>query len=417
MASKRDLTVRRRRARKEADPPVREQKAAPATKKKRRRQGRSALWPVLFRLLLVVVLVMLGVLIWRNRTRLAPAAVVEWFDRVVTGGEGGDGFPVAISGSRVTAMQSLGSQTAVLTDTSLILYNSAGAVIADRHHTFARPVLHTAGDYMLITESEGGSRYTLSTRRETVYSGQTANPLRSASVDADGRIALVTGSTQSYMSEVLVVDREGKELFHWYGADVTAVDAAVTPGGKRVAVLGLSAQNGEMRSTLQVFPLAGKEAKAEYTYYGTGTMMVALHCYNNGRIGVVGDTAAWMCDPGGETDVYSYENEVLLGYAFSDKGLGLVTRGLGESSGGSFVGLTAAGKQTVPVAFSGEFRHAAAAENGWYLLTDSALYNPDAEGLARRADAAADSLMVSELNGKPLVLSLTAITRCEWQNP
>ena len=294
--------------------------------------------------------------------------------------------------------------------------NSAGAVLADRHHTFARPVLHTAGDYMLITDSEGGSRYTLSTRREVLYSGAAANPLRSASVDGDGRITLVTGSTQSYMSEVLVLDREGRELFHWYGADITALNAAVAPGGKKVAILGLSAQNGEMRSTLQVFPLAGKEAQAEYTYSGSGVMMVALRCYPNGSIAAVGDVAAWVCDPDGQTEVYSFENETLLGYAFSDKGLGLVTRGLGESGGGRFLGLTPSGKQTAPVAFSGEFRHLAAAENGWYLLTDSALLNTDPDGLARQAASAADGLMVSELNGKPLILSLTAITRCEWRD-
>lgn len=415
MASKRDLTVKHRRGAETPElPPEKEEKPVSAgKKKKRRRWGRSALLHLLFRLVLVVVLVLAVALLWRNRNRLAPAALVEWFDRVVTGGEGGNGYPVAISGSQVIAMQSLGSQTAVLTDTSLIVYNSAGAVLTDRHHTYGKPVLHTGGEYMLITES-GGSRYSLSTRKEILYSGQTANTLRNASVDEDGRIVLVTGSTQSYMSEVLVVDRSGKELFHWYGADITAVDAAVSPGGKRVAVLGLSAQGGEMRSTLQLFPLAGKEAKAEYTYSGTGAMMVSLRCFNNGNLGVVGDSAAWICDPGGSTEIYPYGDAELLGYAFSEKGLGLVTRGLGESDGGSFLGISPSGKQQQPVTFTGEFRHVAASESGWYLLTDDTLYDLTSDGVSRRAEAARDSLMVTELNGKPLVLSLTAITRCEW---
>lgn len=413
MATKRDLTIKKRRIRPEAE--EQPEKKSPKKKAKKRRHGRSMLWPILFRLLLVAAVVMLGVLVWRNWDRLAPSALVEWMDRLVTGGEGGDGYPVDITGSSVVAMEPFGSNAAVLTDASLLLYNSAGAQIAERGHTYTDPLLESSGNYLLVAEL-GGTRYMLGNKKETLFTGQVNNTIRAAAVDSDGQVALATESSQSYTSEVVVFDREGKELFHWYSADLTVIDVALTTNGKQVAVLGLSAGGGEMKSTLQIFSLAGKQGKADHTYSAVGPMMVALHCFGNGRVGVVGDTAAWVYDPDDNaTAVTAYENSTLLGYAFSQRGIGLVTRGYGESSGGTLTVITPAGKQTAATAFSGDFRHLAAADNGFYLLTNSALYNADTVGFAAQTTSTPDGLMTVEMNGKPLVLGLTTLSRCEWE--
>lgn len=413
MATKRDLTIKKRRIRPEAEEQPEKKKGR--KKPKKRRYGRTMLWPILFRLLLVTAVVMLGVLIWRNWDRLAPSAVVEWMDRLVTGGEGGDGYPVDITGSSVVEMESFGSHAAVLTDTSLVLYNTAGAQTMERTHTYTNPSLETADKYLLVTEL-GGKRYMLGNKSETLFTGQVTNTIRAAAVDSDGQVALATESSQSYMSEVLVFDREGKELFHWYSSDLTVIDVALTLNGKQVAVLGLSAQGGEMKSTLQIFSLAGKEGKAEHTYTAQGPMMVALHCFGNGRVAAVGDTATWVYDPKEKSaSVVDYANTTLLGYAFSDRGVGLVTRGYGESSGGTLTVITPAGKQTAATAFSGEYRHVTAADNGFYLLTDRRLYNADTVGFAADVATGSDGLMTVEMNGRPLVLGLTTLTRCEWE--
>lgn len=417
MASKRDLMIKKRRVRdtepeNELRPETKEPKAKP--KKKKRRRQRSVVWPILFRLLLVVVLVMMGVLVWRNWDRLAPAALSEWMDKVVTGGEGGDGYPVPITGSSVVSMKSSGTQAAVLTDTSLLMYNTAGAEIVNRGHTYANPLLDTAGGYVLVAEL-GGNRYLLGNKKETVYSGQVANAILGAAVDSEGRVALATESTQSYMSEVLVLDRDGAELFHWYSVDQTVVDVALSPNGKRVAVLGLSAESGLMKSTVQIFTLAGGDGGAEHTYSATGAMMGALHYYQNGNVAVVGDTAAWVYDPqSDEAAVTDYSDATLLGYAFSDRGIGLVMRRFGESSGGTLTVVTPAGKMTGTEAFEGDYRHVTASDRGFYLLTSDALYDADTVGFAHRMTVAADGLQVVDISGRPLVLSLTTLTKYDW---
>jgi len=230
MASKRDLTIKKRRVT-ATEEPMPENTATeakgrrPSRKKRARRRGRSVIWAVLFRLTLVVAVVLLGVLLWRNWDTLAPAALTEWFDRTVTGGDGGDGYPVDISGDGVVSMQAFGNNAALLTDTSLLVYNSSGAETVDRGHTFADPLLCTAGDYMLVAEL-GGNRYTLHNKKEAVRDGAAIGTVVSAAVSENGQVALATESSQSYMSEVLVFDRKGNEAFHWYSADLMVVDVA-----------------------------------------------------------------------------------------------------------------------------------------------------------------------------------------------
>lgn len=419
MASKRDLTIKKRRVVAKEEPLPEKTTAAPRTPRRRkekraRRYGRSVIWPILFRLTLLVAVVLLGVLLWRNWDNLAPAALTEWFDRTVTGGDGGDGYPVDISGDSVVSMQAFGNNAALLTDTSLLVYNSSGAQTIARGHTFADPLLSGDGEYMLVAEL-GGNRYTLHTKKEEVLSGQVPSTIVSAAVSSSGQIALVTESSQSYMSEVLVFDRKGSKVFHWYSADLIVADVAFSPRQKEIAVLGLSAVEGDMRSTLHIFSLSGKEEGPTHTYRATGAMMTAVQYFDNGRVAAVGDTAVWVYDPDkNEAAVTQFEDAELLGYAFSNDGVGVVTRDYGESRGGMLRVFTAVGNPVREIAFASNYRHITAADRGFYLLTEDTLYQADGAGVAKQTAVSADSLMTVEMNGKPLILRLSMLTRCVW---
>ena len=145
-------------------------------------------------------------------------------------------------------------------------------------------------------------------------------------------------------------------------------------------------------------------------------MMVALSYFDNGNIAAVGDTALWVYDPDkNEAKTVTYTEAALLGYAFSDRGVSVAVRGYGESSGGALTVVTPAGEKTAEVLFDGDFRHLAGADNGFYLLTDDTLYNADTVGFAKQTAALPDGLMTVEMNGKPLVLGLTSLSRCEWK--
>lgn len=434
MASKRDLTIKKRRKpilpeplETEAAPAKEAEGAVPTEEKKRsyrrsrskkdrrRRHGRSAVWVVLIRLAILAAILILGVLVWQNRDRLAPAAVTEWFDRIFTGGSKGDGYPVDMSGDRVVSLQPFGNQVAVLTDTSLQLYNSTASQTADRAHTYADPLLCVKDEYILTAEL-GGIRYTLQNKKEILLEGQVEYPILGAAVSADGQVALATESSQSYRSEVLVFDRKGKELFHWFSVDLTVLDVTFRPRQKQIAVLGLSASGGEMRSTVHLFSWGGKETGATHTYSATGPMMTSLQFFDNGRLGVIGDTAVWVYDPTkNETTAVAFEESLLLGYAFSPDGISIVTRDYGEGGGGVLQQFSATGEEVGTFSFENDYRHVAAADGGFYLLTEGMLYLVNKGAAAKQKEVLTDSLMVTEMHGKPLVLGLSTLTRIAWE--
>lgn len=195
MANKRDVTVSKHQVRRrglhapgnKADQGYSRRVERPAPPS--RKPGNSAWFPlrpgsgkkrhpqlkIAVRLLFVAAVVVLGLVVWQNWDVLAPEALLDWADQQFSGGAKGEGFPCAISGDTVVAMGQAGRNTALLTDTSLLFLNEKGGEAAKRSHSYAQPMLHTAGQYVLVTET-GGGRYQLETRRETVLTGPAGGP-------------------------------------------------------------------------------------------------------------------------------------------------------------------------------------------------------------------------------------------------
>lgn len=104
-------------------------------------------------------------------------------------------------------------------------------------------------------ESRSGTLLDVPANNEKTEDGKTTtvldkpleNKIVTASVDARGNVTLVTGSSQSHMSEVLVYNKQGKRLYARRSAEHMVVDAAVSPDGKQVAMVSLSTDGGAMR--------------------------------------------------------------------------------------------------------------------------------------------------------------------------
>ena len=243
MAKKQDLKITRRKPKAGRDPgtkelppeleglpPLSEQELEPVLLPAKKRKHRHPVARAIARLLLVAAVLTGGFAVWKNWDKLAPEALLDWIDMKLDGADKGDGFPYAISGDTVVAMGQAKNNLALLTDTSLLFINEKGGEIARRSHAYARPLLKTAGSYALVAE-RGGGRYQLETRRETVLNGKLeGRNILAASLQEDGRFALVTDTaSQSYQSELDVFDRKGNVLFSWKSPRLLLTDVALQP--------------------------------------------------------------------------------------------------------------------------------------------------------------------------------------------
>lgn len=429
MANKQDLRIRTHkrpgtRPAREQTPPAEDTALREVPAKKRRRRG--TVRRVLARLLVVAALFAAGFLIWQNWDKLAPDKVLVWLEETFAGRRG-DGFPVEISGSGVTHMETLGENLALLTDTSFVIYSNQGGELTRRQHNYSAPLLKTAGDYALIAET-GGTRFRLETRASTVLNvtadnksedeketpvldtALTGHPIISAAVGRSGTVALVTDSSQSYTSEVYVYDKKGKLLFHHNNSDLMAIDIAVSPNEKQVAIAGVAAHKGSIQSTVQVFSLRGGDNKPSKTYTGQDTLLCALSYFSNGRLAAVGDNAVWLLDPSGDLDKrVAYTEQQLDSYRIGDRSVGLVLSHYGSSDGGELRLITDAGEEAFAAAFTGTFRDMASVGNDMLLLTSNGLQRTNGKGLGKMMDVPPDGRMIAALGNKAIVLGLTAL--------
>lgn len=307
MANKQDLKIRshaaprrKKAAKPAAAPPMAEPRpAAPAytygeppqeapdappilkevPQKKRRRSGRSLVWMTFSRLVLVGVLLTGGYLLWQNWEKIAPDSLVIWVEEKLSGGEGGEGYPVNVAGGGVRHMSELEGNLALLSDTSFTILNSRGGEAVRRPHTFSAPLLKTAGKYAVLAET-GGARLSLETRAKTLWTVTLDHPIISAAVCRNGAAAVITSGGQSYNSEIVVFDKKGKEIYR-RSRKRQAVDVAVSPGGDRVAIVSVAAENGAIKSYLEIFTFAA-DKEAAFTHEASGVLLAAVD-YLGGR--------------------------------------------------------------------------------------------------------------------------------------
>ncbi|MGI6264074.1 MAG: DUF5711 family protein [Acutalibacteraceae bacterium] len=389
------------------------------TTRRKRRPGLR----LLVRVAAFVLAVLVIALIWQNGDHLAPGNVKFWLDQTFS--PGGDGFPVEISGNSVLDVQPVQSYLALLTDTSLVAFNANGGEVTRRAHNYAEPLLRVAGRYMLVAEI-GGKRFRLETLPDTVLNVTADNltqdkksavldtpidnVILSAAVRSDGAVALITTSTQSYTSEVLVYNAEGKLRYRQRYASVQATDVAFSPNGRDIAVVGIDAQNGAMQSVLRVHALSSQDSEPRQEFTGADVMISRVGYLSSGRIAAIGDTQAWVVSDNGSLDERIAYQQQLVGCAFGEKTVALALQKYGASDGGGLVLLDASGKTAFTAEFSGQFRHMTLVDGEWLMLTAGRLIRGDDSRVIGEAEVAQDGQLVGRLGRKAIVLGLTTLS-------
>lgn len=380
----------------------------PLREVKKRRRGRSFIWLVASRLVLVGLLLAGGFAVWQNWEKLAPDSLLIWVDETFGGGEG-SGYPVSISGSTVLHMENMQGSLALLSDTSFTMLNSQGKETVRRPHTYTDPLMKVAGKYALIAEA-GGARLSLETRSQTMWEKTLDYTIVSACVSENGTVAVVTSADQSYSCEILVFKSNGQQLYR-RSRGRQAVDVAVSPDGRSVAVVSLAADNGDICSYLEVFRLDSDSQEPAFSETETGIMLFAVEYLEDGALAAVGDTALWIADAqAGNVMRCSYNSRQLLGYAVSGNTAAVVTQAYGSTEDGEVSLFDGDGNLLYTQAFPGAFRNVSAWDNGYLLLTGETLLPLGYEAAGTAVSLPGDGRLVSGQGDKAVVLGLTALT-------
>ena len=107
----------------------------------------AAVPKAVYRAAVILLVLVVALALWMNRTSLNPESIGSWLKLQITGAEIGDGFPVQITGSEVQEANFLaqGGNAVVLSDTVFSILNPTGREELSLRHSLNHPVLQEAG--------------------------------------------------------------------------------------------------------------------------------------------------------------------------------------------------------------------------------------------------------------------------------
>lgn len=378
----------------------------------RRRTNYRPWLKLLIRLLILSVIALAVFLLVRNWRQIAPISFLDWYDQTVGNVEAGQGYPYTLDGDSVVDMAEVSPHLVVLDGSSVRFFTDDAACVAERSHSFADPTLHTAGDYVLITEV-GGSRFQLETRRETVLASEIKNrKIYAGDLAADGTMAFVlNSSSQSFLSEVRVVNAEGKVLLEYQSSKFLLNDIALSPDGESVAVTGTTAEDGVLKSAVLVITLEDKQVK-EYT--GLEVLLHNVSYLSDTVILAVGDREVWtISSEDAQLSKTDCDGVVPVGYTSTPSLACVALRRDGATDAGTAWLFDKAGAMVKQVDYTGELRSVSSREDEVILLTDTTLYELTTAGVRKKMTIPSDALFAAFYGDKPMVLTFGELKRLQ----
>lgn len=225
----------------------------------------------------------------------------------------GEGYPVSIKGTNVETgnITLLSNNFAYVSDSYFMVLSDSAGVNAERRLKYANPTI-ISKDSRAIVYDRGGKGFQVDTVKESTYSGEMENNIISADLHSSGMYAFIT-EKDGYTSKLTVFNSNNTQKFAYYFSDYYMSCVSISNDGKKAAVSGVSAKDGELISVIYVLDFSREEPllKAEVN----NNMFLAIKVLDNGNICVVGDkaTSIFYSDYKNRVD-YDYEGGLLTAF-------------------------------------------------------------------------------------------------------
>lgn len=206
-----------------------------------------------YRVAVILLILVLGLALWLNRERLRPENVISWIKLQFVGSSQGDGFPVSITGSAVSASNftACNGDALVLSDTSLTMLDPTGKELLSLRHSFNEPAMRSASGKTLLY-NQGSTGYLVLSGADTELSKAAEREILCGAVAQSGRYALgLWGSDGA--SELQVYQKDGSLQFQYSFAKDYITAIAMNYDGTHGLVCTAGSNKGELVSKITVF--------------------------------------------------------------------------------------------------------------------------------------------------------------------
>ena len=260
-----------------------------------------------YRAAVVLVVLVLGLALWVNRESLTPENIWSWVQTQVMGAQGGDGYPVSITGSAVSQgnFTSYGGNAVVLSDTAFTVLGPSGQEVFSQRHSLNQPVLkEAAGNYLLY--NQGSTGYLIASGTEVRLEDSAGQDILAGAVAANGRFALATQGKEG-ASDLTVYLENGEVQFTYSFAQDYITSLALSADGTSGIVCTVRSQGGELVSKVTVFQF--DQADPVTQYESRDNLLLGASWGENGMLYAVGDSSLlWARASDLAFSEYSYQD-------------------------------------------------------------------------------------------------------------
>lgn len=285
-------------------------------KRGKKHEGRVPGW--IYRVIVILVLCVVSMLLWFNRSNLTPSNVLEWVSTQVVGMGVGDGYPYSIAGSVVSQsnFKSVDKELLMLRDTELTVLNSTAKEVISRPHSFSSPVMKANGPRVLIYNL-GGKGYQIESQSKTLVKTNAEQNILAGALAANGRYALAT-QAEGYCGCLTAYTEDNKELFRYWFSDYYPTAVALNADGTGAVVTGISAKDGGLTSAVYLLSFSNTKAVEPFAVYSENMILDAAY-FSDGTAVAVGDKMTAVINTNTKSKVnYDYQGLQLAAYDVDD---------------------------------------------------------------------------------------------------
>jgi len=318
-----------------------------------------------------LVLGALALVVYRDRFNLD--ALQRWLTfRTLSTSETGEAEPFTHAGGEKLSFAYLDSGVLLSSASGARYYSFSGKEYAEKVLPLSNPVLSASAKAAVVYDAGGQNLFLFrdgEDRMDLVLEGNA--DLLSARVNDSGWLT-VTAQQSGYKGVVTVYDRGGTPVVGIKLSSTFAVDAALSPDCKTVAVVTMGQSGGTFTSQVSFYPIGQEEPTSSVDLGGTAVLDLD---FEQERLWVLGEDKLLIVPlDGTEKKSYSFGRSYLKGCDLGGDGFALLLLGR-YRAGSAEQALTIAGdgSLTAALSLSGQTLDYAAAGEYCSLLTGSKL--------------------------------------------
>jgi len=217
-----------------------------------------------------------------------------------------DEFDFDIGGERVFA--SIGDTVAAAGTFGVQVLDLAGGEIIKDYFRMTSPAIKTVAGRGIIFDI-GGTELRCISETQITASVKTTGTIISASINRNGWFCVCSQEGGAYLSVVDVYDNRGREVYKVSLSSGYAVNAAISPDNKRLAVLTLTGEG----SIVTFYELSGEVPGGSYVYPG-GLILDITYPANGKVLAVTQDSLVAIGHDGAGDTIYSFAGRNIGGY-------------------------------------------------------------------------------------------------------